>query len=183
MKNTNISANTNTLIENDVLTIHVRGTGLSGPRFEQNLHPEGTLLVFLRHFGCTFCRETVHELRRAHASRPYPYVLFVTQGSEAATEKFFQDHWPGASAISDSERKLYQAFEIRRGSFMQLFGPAVLLCGLQGLAKGHGVGRPESDPFIMPGMFFIRGAEIVWSHEYRHAGDHPDFYGIPEFIH
>jgi len=193
MKNTNTSTNTstnthtNTLIENDVLTMLVRGVGLSGPRFEQNLRPEGTLLVFLRHFGCTFCRETVHKLRQAQAhasaSGPYPHVLFVAQGSEATTKKFFQDHWPEASAISDSEHRLYQAFEIRRGSFPQLFSPAVLLCGLRGLAKGHGIGLPKSDPFIMPGAFFIRGAEIVWSHEYRHAGDHPDFHRIPEFLH
>jgi hypothetical protein len=27
----------------------------------------------------------------------------------------------------------------------------------------------------MPGAFLVQGDRVLWQHEYRHAGDHPDF--------
>lgn len=161
-------------IENDLLSQYVSGRGLESQRFESALNPAGTLLVFLRHFGCTFCRELVHELR-TKAQSNFPSIVFVHQGSVKEGEEFFSKHWPEAVAIADPELKLYRAFRIERGGFMQLFGPETLVRGLRGLAKGHGIGRPVGDPFLMPGLFFIRDNKIVWNHEFRHAGDHPDF--------
>lgn len=162
-----------TAIDNDVLSLPVSGRGLTSRRFEEVLTPSGTLLVFLRHLGCTFCRQMVDEIK--NAKNALPPVVFVHQGGVKEGEEFFSQRWPEAIAIADPDLKLYRAFEVGRGGFMQLFGPETLVCGLRGLAQGHGVGLPMGDPLLMPGLFFIRDGHIVWSHEFRHAGDHPDF--------
>jgi hypothetical protein len=30
----------------------------------------------------------------------------------------------------------------------------------------------------MPGVFLVEDGRVVWQHDYRHAGDHPDFAAI-----
>ena len=44
------------------------------------------------------------------------------------------------------------------------------------MKKGHGIGKPVGDPWIMPGLFLTRAdGQILWRHRFEHAGDHPDF--------
>jgi hypothetical protein len=138
------------------------------------------LVVFLRHFGCTFCRELVSELTRARSidSRlPEPIYVFIGSPEDGAA--FFKRWSPTAAAVSDPEQKLYRAFGVERGSFTQLLGPQAIACGIQGLVKGYGVGVPKTDPWLMPGLFHIRNARVVWMHDFAHAGDHPDFSKLP----
>ena len=57
------------------------------------------LLVFLRHFGCMFCREMVRDLRRISEAMPgFPPVLFFFQGTVEEGQSFFAQHWPQARA-------------------------------------------------------------------------------------
>lgn len=179
-----------------LLNLPVEGIGLHWAEDEQStlgqqLDPQGpTLLVFLRHLGCTFCRKMVREIRiaadRADAldgaegedagGRRYPRVVFVHQGDLDRAGEFFGKFWPGACAISDVERALFGEFGVGRGSAGQLCGPRVLACGMKALLKGHGVGRPVGDPFMMPGIFLISPeGHILARHHFEHAGDHPDF--------
>lgn len=170
-------------IDNDLLSTLVRGRRLNGTRFEDSFSSEGTLLVFLRHFGCTFCRQMVSEIRNASSLNPkFPKVIFVHQGSIDDGERFFTKFWPEATAIADPDLNLYRAFRIERGSAMQLAGPQTLVSGLKGLLEGHGIGIPMGDPFLMPGLFYVKGGAIVWNHVFRHAGDHPDFSKLNQTI-
>jgi hypothetical protein len=27
----------------------------------------------------------------------------------------------------------------------------------------------------MPGLFLVRGERVLWQHDFKHAGDHPDW--------
>jgi hypothetical protein len=134
-----------------------------------------TLLVFLRHFGCTFCRETVAELREAAAAPAYPPVLFVFQASPTEGRALLRRDWPEARAVADPEFVLYEAFGVQRGSLLQLFGPGVFRAGRRAYKKGYENGPRSGDIFRMPGVFLVRGERILRQHSYRHAGDHPDF--------
>jgi hypothetical protein len=58
----------------------------------------------------------------------------------------------------------------------------VVACGLRAAAKGHVLGRIVGDPMQMPGMFWVRGGEILWRHDFRHAGDHPDLAALPALL-
>ena len=139
-----------------------------------------TLLVFLRHFGCIFCREMVADLRAiAHQHADYPPLLFFYQGTPQEGAAFFRKLWPEARAVSDMEKHYYDAFGIQRGGIREMFGPEVWACGVRAAAKGHVIGWKTGDPWTMPGMFLVRGDQILWQHDFRHAGDHPDLAAIP----
>ncbi len=142
-----------------------------------------TLLLFLRHLGCVFCREMVKDVRiasdRADAwqtEKRYPRVVFVHTASVEAGARFFGRYWPGAPAVADQARRLYAAMGLTRGTVGQLFGPRALVCGLRAVSKGHGLGRPAGDPWMMPGAFLVSPeGRVLRQHVFIHAGDHPAF--------
>jgi hypothetical protein len=142
-----------------------------------------TLLVFLRHFGCIFCRELAKDLKTQVEAKPnYPSVMFFYQGQPQEGAAFFDAIWPTARAVSDVPKVYYDAFGIDRGGLKQMFGPAVWACGVRAALKGNFIGWKTGDPWTMPGMFLVQGTQIVWNHDFRHAGDHPDLSRIPAFI-
>ncbi len=168
-------------IPDGVLARFVRGVNLMPGTLRDQLGGEPTLLVFLRHFGCPFCKETIAGLREAkEGSETYPPVLFFYQGSPTEGRAFLRRYWPGARAIADPEASFYDAFGVGRGGIMQMFHPAVVpalaRAGAKGFLGGEGSG---GDPRRMPGLFLARGTEILWSHRARHQADHPDFARIP----
>ena len=66
----------------DILDAPVEGLNLQGGTVGDQLGDAPTLVVFLRHFGCAFCRETVSDLRRLAGEQPaYPPILFVFLGT------------------------------------------------------------------------------------------------------
>jgi len=49
-----------------------------------------------------------------------------------------------------------------------------------GCTEGECPGKAVGDPWSMPGLFVVKGDLILWRHQFRHAGDHPDFARIPD---
>jgi hypothetical protein len=122
----------------------------------------------------------VRDLRRAAETNPhYPPVLLVYQGTVEEGGDFFAKLWPEARAIANPDRDLYAAFGIERGHSQQLLSAGVIACGIRATLKGNFNGRPQGDPRLMPGLFLVADDTIVWHHDYRHAGDHPDFAALP----
>ena len=118
----------------------------------------------------------VQDLRRERGrSQGFPDVVFVFQADVEAGRGFFAEHWPEARAVADPDHALYSAFGLRRGTLGQLLGPAVWKAGWRALRRGHGVGRPVGDVRLMPGLFLIARGAVVWSHDFDHAGDQPDW--------
>jgi hypothetical protein len=125
-------------------------------------------LVFLRHFGCIFCREQVSALR----TREDLNIAFVSMGRPEETAEFRAMLKSPHPFVCDPEAKLYEEFGLERGSVRQMFGAQVWKRGFQAASKGHSVGRPVGDPWRMPGEFVINTkGRIVWEHRPRHAGD------------
>lgn len=164
----------------EILSAPVAGVNLFPGPLRSQLAAGGTLLVFLRQLGCTFCRETVAELRSAATADPsYPPVLFFFMGSPREGRAFMQRYWPAARAVSDPAKRFYAAFGIERGGLLQMFGPAVWRAKQRAAAKGHSNGERIGDLWMLPGIFVVRDERIAWAHEPRHAADHPDFRSIP----
>ncbi len=116
------------------------------------------------------------------ASKPdYPPVIFFYQAGVDEGREFFDRYWPEARAVSDPKQEFYRGFGLERGGIRQLFAPEVWVCGLRAAAKGHFIGAPAGDPFQMPGLFLAKGSSIVWKHDFKHAGDHPDFASITQY--
>jgi hypothetical protein len=144
-----------------------------------------TLLVFLRHFSCIFCREMVRDVMAAASSdQTYPGVLMVCQGDLAEADTFFGKYAPTAPVVCDPSKTFYDGLKLGHGTFAQMFGPRVWACGIRATVKGNTIGnpvaKPVGDPWTMPGVFLVdtTGA-ILWQHTFQHAGDHPDWQRIP----
>lgn len=121
-----------------------------------------------------FSRELVDDLRGLNDRLPDDAsIVFVHQGSVDQGCGFFERLWPEARAVSDPERELYDAFGLGRGSLRQMFGPSVWRRGLEAFVKGHRIGLPVGDPWVMPGMVLVRDGRVTWRHTFTHAGDHP----------
>ena len=170
-------------IPDELLARFVRGVNLMPGTLRDQLGEAATLLVFLRYFGCPFCKETIAGLRAAsQQSASYPAVLFFYQGSPTEGKAFLRRYWPEARAISDPEASFYDGFGIGRGGILQMFHPAVLPAMLRAGAQGFLGGESDGaggDTRRMPGLFLARGAELIWSHVARHQADHPEFARIP----
>jgi hypothetical protein len=122
----------------------------------------------------------VAELRKAAEADPdYPPVLLVHQGTAAEGAAFFATFWPEARAVSDEENVLYPAFGVDRAGFLQIFGPGAAACSLRAAAKGYLPGKTVGDPWLLPGLFLVRGERVLWQHDFAHIGDHPDFARLP----
>ncbi len=137
------------------------------------------LFVFLRHFGCTFCRETLADLagRQADLSAEgvRPVLIHMSDDPRGQTV-FAQYGLEEIDRIADPAKALYTAFGLGRGSASQLFGPKVMWRALFGGAVArHGFGGLEGDGFQMPGAFLVREGRIERSWRASHAGERPDW--------
>jgi hypothetical protein len=161
----------------------VRGLNLQPGLLRDQLGEGLHLLVFLRHFGCIFCRETVTDLRRIAGESPdYPPVLFFSQGTPIEAKAFLRRFWPEARAVCDPELAFYDDFGVGRAGLVKALGPKVLAARGRARAKGLENGPRSGDIWRMPGVFAVRDERVVWRYEPSHAADHPDFAAIPEIL-
>ena len=139
-------------------------------------------LVFLRHFGCTFCREAIGELqkKRKAIEAEGMQIVFVHMGKQGEAEQYFSKYgFRGAIHISDPDCVLYNTFQLKRGSFSQLFGLKSWLRGFEaGILRGYGVGKLVGDGFRMPGVFVLCKGQIIKEYRHTHAADRPDYEGL-----
>ena len=96
---------------------------------------ERLALVFLRHFGCTFCREHVRELRRL----PELNIAFVTLGTPEQAEDFRLNMGSPHVFISDPEKKLHGMFNLERGGLTQILEPGISQGAVDGAEEERGV--------------------------------------------
>jgi hypothetical protein len=160
----------------ELLERPVRGVNLAPGKLRDQLGPDATLMVFLRHFGCVFCREVLSDLRSMVEGSPgFPRLLVLFQGNRTEGRAVLRKYWPELRAIADPTMEFYDGFGIQRGGVMQMFGPGVWAAKSRAAAKGHRNGERSGDIWRMPGALLTREDQILWAHEYRHAGDRPDY--------
>lgn len=175
-----------TAIPADILDLPINGIHLRATTLREQLRsgPPLTLMVFLRHYGCIFCKEMVRDLRAARESDAgYPELLFFGQGDLDETAAFAQKLWPEMAIVSDPERTIFTAMELGKGSIYQMFGPRVWACGIRAGIKGNFQSRIVGDPWTMPGLFAVdANGTIRWRYTFDHAGHHPDWKNLPAEI-
>lgn len=170
-------------IPEELLAEPVVGVNLVPGTLADQLGPGATLLVFLRQLGCIFCREQVVRLREASERDPaFPPVLFFFQGTSTEGRVFLSRFWPGARAVADRPLRFYEAFRVERGSLVQTLGPAVWRARRRARDAGVAQGERVGDVWMMPGLFWVEGGRVRWRHDYRHAGDAPDYGALPALV-
>ena len=140
-----------------------------------------TLVVFLRHSGCTFCKEALADLaeQRAaieHAGVRLALVSMTERDAAAAWLKTFG--LEDVPHYSDPSRRLYRSFGLARGTLSQTFGPKPLARGVEATLRGHVVGKLVGDGFQMPGVFLVERGEIVRAFRHESVADRPDYTGL-----
>lgn len=137
------------------------------------------LLVFLRHEGCTFCREALADLALKHAKLEAAGTQLVIvhmsddSGFRALTDKYGLREVP---LVSDPERTFYDALGLRRASWWELLAPRIWIRGFRAaLMEGHGFGGIRGDALQMPGVFLVRGGKVIARHLHRDVSERPNY--------
>lgn len=137
------------------------------------------VVVFLRHFGCTFCREALQDLGRLQdelAAKGKVLVLVHMGNEEEAGAVLAKYGLQDVHHISDNDRRLYRYFGLQRGFLSQLAGPKVWVRGIHaGIIKRHGLNASGADAWQMPGIFLYHKGRIRKKFIHRSAADVPDY--------
>ena len=140
------------------------------------------LLIFLRHAGCSFCRETLADVA---VSRPAiegqrTRIILVHMGDARELDVLLVKYGlSGLDRICDPQQQLYGVFGLKRGSFRQLFGWKVLRRGIfGGVVLRHGIGLAHADATQLPGAFLVDRCAIVRRFRHRSAADRPDYVSL-----
>jgi peroxiredoxin len=122
------------------------------------------LMIFVRHFGCTFCREMLKKLATQKADLLAGGVqIVVVHMADRLQGEAFQQRYNLEEVIfvSDPGSVLYREFGLRRGSFMELFGLRAIVRALHSFAAGHEMGALAGDGFQMSGAFYLKKGQGV----------------------
>ena len=135
------------------------------------------MVVFLRHFGCTYCRKTLATYKKfSDANKDKMFSpLFIHMSSIKDGTTMLEGYGLGGVAhISDPEQELYKLFSLDRGSVLQHFGPKVLKKAVKDLFI-HGVGGLKGDGFQMPGVFLVNESGVLNSYRHKTVADDINF--------
>lgn len=150
-----------------------------GPSIAELSQVSPVLLVFLRHAGCTFCREALNDLaaQRKTIEGSDTQLVLVHMGCEEQAQPFFSKYGlEDVPRVSDPDRTVYRAFGLGRGSILKLFGPKVWIRGFESaVLHRNGAGRLVGDGFQMPGVFLIFHGTVLKSYRHQSAADRPDY--------
>jgi peroxiredoxin len=137
------------------------------------------LLVFLRHFGCPFCREVMDDVsaQLKRLERSDVQLVLIHMSDDPLAEQFLNKYGlANIPHVSDTKRVLYRAFGLRRGTFWQMASPLLWWRGLRAtLAHGQGFSPAYGSVLQMPGMFLIFHGHVVRSFIHQLAGDRPNY--------
>ena len=130
-------------------------------------------IVFLRHFGCTFTRQLLRNLREMHdrAGEEAARLVLVHMLQEGEEREFVEDN--GVSRIADPHCDLYRAFGLGKGGFWELIGPRVIYRGAVAFFRGCGVGVLKGDGLQMPGAFLLKEGKVLHAQKAQSAADLP----------
>jgi peroxiredoxin len=139
------------------------------------------MLVFLRHFGCVFCKEALNDIsvRRKIIERNGIKIVFVHMGDDQTADAYFSKfHLGGVTHISDEGQRYYRAFGLQRGSFGQLYGLQTWIRGYR-IKQEHGfeleMAKNLGDSTQMPGVFVLQNGRIIERFVHRIASERPDY--------
>lgn len=157
-----------------------------GEELEVLASEQPLMLIFLRHFGCTFCRETMAEIakhKRNIEKQGLEIVVVHMIDSEVADQILRVYDLGMIRHISDPTQRLYQRFGLGKVGFRALFGVRNWYRAfIAGLLKGHLIGKPAGDPFQMPGVFVFHKNKILNKFEYKYVSDMPNFPRMAEVV-
>jgi hypothetical protein len=156
----------------------------SGRTLQELTAESPVLLLFLRHFGCSFCRETLDRVSQVRGKLEDKGIrpVFVHLGTPERAKPYF-DYYnlSDVERVSNPDASLYQhpAFGLGRSNpFSHFFQPAVMKAWVTGAIRSYGIGMIKEDAEQMPGVFYLRDGKIANFYRYRTIADCPDYLAL-----
>lgn len=138
--------------------------------------PRGLALVFVRHFGCPFCRAHVVLLRNARArfDEEGVRVAVVGMGTPEQCARFRRRYDLSFPVLSDPDRVAYRAYGLGEASAGQVRGWPEIAGGVQLALRGFLPGRRIGNARQLAGDFLIdRDGVLRYVRRSRRAADVP----------
>jgi hypothetical protein len=136
-------------------------------------------LIFLRHFGCIFCREGLAEIADAKKRlfrKGVEIVFFHMSDNKTADEYFEHFDLSDTEHVADPDCTIYQKFGLAKGNFNQLFGLKNWIRGFNATMHGTSFSLKQiGDAFQMPGVFVLCNGEVKGSYIHELASDKPNY--------
>ena len=153
--------------------------GSTGKTLVQLSLGQRLLVVFLRHSGCTFCREALDDVSkvRSQVEASGTRIALIHMSPEADIAPFVEKYGVAdLPRFSDPQRQLYAEFDLQPGGITQLLGLKVWCRGMRAaLQAGHGFGGAKESMFQMPGTFLIENGQVIRAFRHKSAADRPDY--------
>ncbi|MBX3117666.1 MAG: AhpC/TSA family protein [Fimbriimonadaceae bacterium] len=125
-------------------------------------------LVFVRHFGCVFCRDHMRKLGPLNGLN----IAFATMGNPDQAAEVKELMKSPHRFICDPDRELYHAFDVKEGKFGQIFNIHTFRKGIAAMLRGNSAAKPSSNPWQLGGTFVIdTTGEIRFAQPARDAAD------------
>ncbi len=164
----------------DLITLLGETRTESGKTLLELVDERPVLLVFLRHFGCAFCRQAIDDVSkiRTELTARRVQVVFVHLGSPERAQPYFDYYGlSDVERVSNPDGSLYRdpAFTLARVSVFELFRPAVWIGWLKGAVFKYRIGLLKEDIQQMPGVFFLRDRAIANVYRHRTIADRPNY--------
>jgi peroxiredoxin len=132
-------------------------------------HERRTLLFFVRHLGCVFCREQLAGLRDRYPDiqAQGAQVVAITPTDVGSTARFTRDMRLPFPVLSDLRRRSYVAYGLYEAPLSEIIEPTVLLRTVREWTRGNiALINPLGAAFTqLGGLFVVDTSGIVrWSH-------------------
>jgi peroxiredoxin len=179
-------SNPTTILNQEQLAELLAGmTTNDGSSLNEHLAKKPIMLVFLRSFGCTFCREALMDIskRRKEIEKLGSKLVFVHMASFEEGNTYLNKYkLNNATHVSDPECRFYAAFGLVKGSVNQLFGLSTWIRGFGegGFQRGFSLAQQLGDAFQMPGIFMLQDGEIRTSFTHYYVSDRPNYVQMAE---
>lgn len=139
------------------------------------------LVVLLRSFGCTFCREAMADVAavKSRIQSEGAQIAIVHGGSpEEAAPWLSKYGLADVTVISDPGLAHYRAFGLGRTTAQSLVDPRVWTRGAV-CAVSHGFGVQTVEMMRqLPGVFVIQNGAILREFRHRSPADRPDYLSL-----
>jgi peroxiredoxin len=136
-------------------------------------HP--AVIVWLRHYGCVFCREQALEMRGAlpEIEKAGARLVFIGNGGPRYAKAFKESFAPDVTVLTDPDLRSYRTIGARSG-ILNTIGPQAWKAGIRALRSGARQTSVKGHPYQQGAVMVLTpGDHIVYSYISRAAGDHP----------
>jgi len=133
------------------------------------------VIVWLRHFGCTYCIEQAREFRAAKQrfDDAGARLVFIGNGGIGHLAKFKAAEAPEMTVLTDPAVRTYKAIGAKSG-VLRTLGPQTWGNGIRAFRSGARQGAVQGRPFQQGGVLVMLPRDrIAFTHLSSSAGDHP----------